>query len=147
MFNNPGEIVKATILVIEDESAIRLNICDWLELEGFNVHSAEDGFSGLRFAREFLIDLIICDINMPSLSGFEVFVELRKNVITARIPFIFLSATTDRETCQKAMQLGANDYISKPMKFNKLLEIITTQLSPQSQVNEEKIKHLCKVFE
>ncbi len=139
--------MKPTILVIEDSPMIRLNICEWLELEEFNIHSAEDGVYGLWFARNFSIDLIICDIEMPQLNGFGVLEALRKNIDTARIPFIFLTAETELESRWKAMQLGANDYLNKPIRFPELLEAINNQLSPNPQINQQRLEQLCTVFD
>ncbi|MGB5963812.1 MAG: response regulator [Coleofasciculaceae cyanobacterium] len=135
-----------TILVIEDSAMIRLNICEWLELENFNVHSAEDGIDGLWFIENFQIDLIICDINMPRLNGFGVLEALRKNPKNAKIPFIFLTSEVDQDSRWKAMQLGANDYLSKPIRLNQFSEAITNQLSPIPQHNQERLDQLCAVF-
>lgn len=135
-----------TILVIEDSATIRANICEWLELEGFNVHSAEDGVAGLWFIENFYIDLIICDIDMPRLDGFGVLETLRKNPNNAKIPFIFLTAETDRDSRWKAMQLGANDYLSKPVRLRDFSQAIDNQLSPVPQTNRNRLEQLCAVF-
>lgn len=136
-----------TILVIEDAPLIRLNICEWLELENFKVHSAEDGIAGLWFAQNFPIDLIICDINMPRLNGFGVLEALRKNLHTARIPLIFLTAETDTDSRWKAMQLGASDYLNKPIRFSDFLEVIANQLNPDPQISQKRLDQLCAVFD
>lgn len=138
--------MKSTILVIEDSAMIRLNICEWLEMENYNVHSAEDGVMGLWFIENFQIDLIVCDINMPRLDGFGVLKALRKNPDHAKIPFIFLTSETDRNSRWKAMQLGANDYLNKPIKLHDFSEAITNQLSSNPSVNQNRLEQLCAVF-
>jgi two-component system, sensor histidine kinase and response regulator len=138
--------MKHTILVIEDSAMIRLNICEWLELEQYNVHSAEDGIDGLWFINNFQLDLIICDIDMPRLDGFGVLEALRKNPEQAKIPFIFLTAETDQNSRWKAMQLGANDYLNKPIKLDDFSEAITNQLNPHPRVNQHRLEELCAVF-
>lgn len=115
------------ILIIEDNEALRSNLFQVLEFADFNVLSAEDGYSGLQLAKELQPDLIICDINMPKLNGFEVLQKLRENVNTATIPFIFHTADTDPDSQRRAMQLGANGYLKKPVALGKLLETITNQ--------------------
>ena len=135
-----------TILVIEDSATIRANICEWLELEGFNVHSAEDGVAGLWFIENFHIDLIICDIDMPRLDGFGVLEALRKSPNNAKIPFIFLTAETDRNSRWLAMQLGASDYLNKPIRLRDFSQAIDNQLSPVPQTNRNRLEQLCTVF-
>jgi DNA-binding response OmpR family regulator len=135
-----------TILVIEDSALLRSCICEWLELENFNVHGAGDGIAGLWFIENFQIDLIVCDINMPKLNGFGVLEALRKNPVTAKIPFIFLTSEVDRESRWKAMQLGANDYLNKPLRLQEFSEAIANQLSPTPQTNRNRLEQLCAVF-
>lgn len=137
--------MKHTILVIEDSAVVRTNLCEWLELKNYNVHSAEDGIMGLRLIDSFQIDLIICDINMPRLDGFGVLKALRKKS-NSKIPFIFLTAETDRNNRWKAMQLGANDYLNKPIRLQEFSEVIANQLSPNPQINQQRLEQLCKVF-
>lgn len=119
--------MKELILVIEDDEMIRSNLFELLELEDFNVLSAGDGFSGLLLAKELQPDLILCDINMPKLNGFEVLNKLRADVATAKIPFIFHTSDTDSYSHRQAMQLGANDYLTKPVTVKKLLEAVANQ--------------------
>lgn len=121
--------MKKLILIIEDDEIIRSIVFDFLELENFNVISAEDGCQGLTLAEELQPDLIICDINMPNTNGYTVLQKIRENVATTKIPFIFLSSETTQESRNRARLLGANDYLSKPMKINKLLEAIAQALA------------------
>jgi DNA-binding response OmpR family regulator len=103
-----------TILAIEDERAVRENLQEILELEGFDVLTAENGKIGLKMAIEQKPDLIICDVMMPELDGYGVIAALRQNSIAIEIPFIFLSAKSTSEDREKGLRLGANDYLTKP---------------------------------
>lgn len=116
------------VLIIDDEEPIRLNLSDLLAEENFEVIDAPNGIQGLQLAFEQQPDLIICDVNMPDIDGFQVLEKIRENLATAKIPFIFLSAGDDTVYRQKALQLGANNYLSKPVNFEKLLSAIDAQL-------------------
>ncbi len=118
------------ILVIEDDMDIRYNILYLLEAEGFTVAGAENGVVGLRLVREGQPpNLIICDVMMPGLDGFSVLQELRKDAATATIPFIFLTAKSDRADLRRGMELGADDFITKPFTIDELLKAIASRLS------------------
>jgi DNA-binding response OmpR family regulator len=119
--------MKKLILIIEDDEIFRSIIFDLLELENFNVISAQDGFLGLKLAKQFNPDLILCDINIPHLNGYEVLNKLREDLTIANIPFIFITSDTDTKSRCQAMQLGANDYLTKPVKIRTLLESIAHQ--------------------
>jgi DNA-binding response OmpR family regulator len=121
--------VKKLILIIEDSEIIRSIIFEFLELKNFNVLSAEDGCIGLHLAKELQPDLILCDINMPKLDGYGVLKKLREDLSTATIPFIFLTAEADPDSRCRAMQLGANDYLTKPVNVSKLLNAIANQFT------------------
>jgi DNA-binding response OmpR family regulator len=103
-----------TILAIEDERDVRENLQEILELEGFDVLTAENGKIGLKMAIEQKPDLIICDVMMPELDGYGVITALRQNPSAIEIPFIFLSAKSTNEDRDKGLRLGANDYLTKP---------------------------------
>jgi diguanylate cyclase len=103
-----------TILVIEDEHAVRENLQEILEMEDFNVLTAENGKIGLQMAIDQQPNLIICDVMMPELDGYGVITSLRQNPVTVSTPFIFLSAKATDEDRQKGLQLGANEYLTKP---------------------------------
>jgi len=120
--------VKELILIIEDDEVIRSIIIEFLELKDFNIISAEDGCIGVYLAQELQPDLILCDINMPNLDGYGVLEKVRGNLSTAKIPLIFLTAEAGSECRDRALQLGANDYLTKPAHISKLLEAITNQL-------------------
>src|SRR5690606_34418328 len=99
------------ILVVEDEQSLRKDIIEMLSYEGFEVLGAENGRVGIEEARKHLPDLIICDIMMPELDGYAVLDELRKETRTAAIPFIFLTARTDKMDRRLGMEQGADDYL------------------------------------
>lgn len=124
-------------LVIEDDEDIRRNICDILEMEGYHSESAADGLLGLRQAQHLLPDLIICDIMMPGLDGYGVLAELRRDPMTAAIPFIFLSARSSRDDLRHGMELGANDYVTKPFTTRDLLAAIDARLTQQAAITRQ----------
>jgi len=116
------------ILVIEDEPSVLGNILKTLEFENYQVSGAENGLSGLTRAKEIYPDLIICDVMMPEMDGYSVLSELRKDPLTATIPFIFLTAKADRIEQRQGMEMGADDYITKPFTRKELLSAINTRL-------------------
>lgn len=115
-----------TILVIEDEQAVRENLQEILEMEDFNVLTAENGKIGLQMAIEQQPNLIICDVMMPELDGYGVITSLRQNSVTVGTPFIFLSAKATDEDRQKGLQLGANEYLTKPFTPRDICNAIET---------------------
>ncbi|MBF2089110.1 MAG: response regulator [Synechococcales cyanobacterium K44_A2020_017] len=123
-----------TILVIEDQQPIRENIAAILETEGYNVIGAKDGSFGLRLVREKQPDLIVCDIMMPGIDGYGVLNALRHNPMTAAIPFIFLSARTDKLDQRQGMNLGADDYLTKPFTRHELLDSIRARLQKHTMI-------------
>ena len=135
-----------TILAIEDEAKIRDNIQDILELEGFTVLTAENGKVGVEFAQEQRPDLIVCDVSMPKLNGYDVLVALRQDPSTIEIPFIFLTANASRADIRKGMSLGADDYLTKPFTPTELLEAIATRLEKQAVMKERYRDLLEKTF-
>jgi two-component system, sensor histidine kinase and response regulator len=134
------------ILVIEDEDPLRKDVMEMLSYEGFQVLGAPNGEQGLNLARHHLPDVIVCDIMMPGdYKGFDVLAELRKDRVTALIPFIFLTARTDRMDQRQGMELGADDYLTKPFKIAELLAAINTRLQKRKEyvaVSEEKLESL-----
>ena len=131
------------ILVIEDEEAVRENIMETLEdIGGFAVVGAANGRLGLEAARTHLPDLILCDVMMPELNGFGVLVELQKERGTAAIPFIFLTARTEREAMRQGMTLGADDYITKPFEPVELVTAVNARLAKQTALAAEYERQL-----
>ncbi len=116
------------ILVIEDEELVRNNILEILDTVDFRVIGAENGGIGVQLAQEQLPDLILCDVMMPELDGYEVLAALRKNPVTATIPFIFLTAKGEKTDIRQGMNLGADDYLTKPFRRKELLGAIDARL-------------------
>ena len=117
------------ILVIEDQPQMRKNIAFILEMENFQVFAAENGRQGLDLARKNKPDLVICDVMMPELDGYGVLTELRAAPATATLPFIFLTAKGDKRDLRRGMNLGADDYLTKPVLREDLLEAVRTRLT------------------
>ena len=117
-----------TILLIEDDTDIRENLAEILELANYKVFTAPDGQAGVTLAVQQKPDLIICDIMMPVLDGYGVIHMLQKNKDTTNIPFIFLTAKAERAEVRKGMELGADDYITKPFNSTELLNAIESRL-------------------
>lgn len=124
------------ILVIEDEAQVRDNIQEILELEDFQTITAENGLVGIQLIKEQAPDLIICDVMMPELDGYGVLRALRQNVATATIPFIFLTAKADKSDLRQGMELGADDYLTKPFTPAEMLQAIATRLEKQAAANQ-----------
>lgn len=116
------------ILLIEDNPDIRENTGEILALAGYEVSTAENGKIGVDIAQRVKPDLIICDIMMPELDGYGVLHILNKNADTSAIPFIFLTAKTEKTDIRKGMTLGADDYLTKPFDDTDLLNAIETRL-------------------
>ncbi|MBW4671528.1 MAG: response regulator [Cyanomargarita calcarea GSE-NOS-MK-12-04C] len=116
------------ILLIEDEELLRANIAEMLTLEDFYVIEAANGRIGLDLAQEHIPDLIICDVMMPELDGYDVLTKLRQNAATAMIPLIFTTAKATQADLRKGMELGADDYVTKPFTAKELLNAISTQM-------------------
>ncbi len=116
------------ILIIEDSVDIRENTAELLELSGFTVETASDGLEGVRIARTWNPDVVICDIMMPNLDGFGVLQVFSSQPELATIPFIFLTAKTDRADMRKGMEMGADDYLTKPFQEVELLRAIEARL-------------------
>ncbi|MEG3933428.1 MULTISPECIES: EAL domain-containing response regulator [unclassified Microcoleus] len=125
------------ILVIEDEQVIRENILKLLKAEGFDVTGAENGSQGLYAAVSNVPDVIICDVMMPELDGYGVLVALRSNPVTATVPFVFLTGKADRCEMRQGMELGADDYLTKPFTKAELVGAISSRLKKQEAVAEQ----------
>lgn len=117
------------LLLIEDDVTVRENTAELLELSDYEVTTASNGKLGISRAVEVLPDLIICDIMMPETDGYGVLEALSQNPKTANIPFIFLSAKTEHKDIRKGMDLGADDYLTKPFEEEDLLSAIESRLA------------------
>ncbi|MDJ0727082.1 MAG: response regulator [Prochloraceae cyanobacterium] len=126
----------AKILVIEDERPVRENLVELLEAEDYETYSTENGLLGTVWAYNHFPDLIICDVMMPEIDGYEVLSGLRANSVTASIPLIFLTAKADKTDIRRGMNLGADDYLTKPFSRKEVLEAISSRLSKQKILTE-----------
>ncbi|WP_036477519.1 response regulator [Myxosarcina sp. GI1] len=120
------------ILVIEDEARTRDMFRDCLEAEGFQTLAAEDGLAGIELARQHFPNLVLCDIVMPKVDGYGVLSQLRQDVTTATIPFIFITAKIGKAERRQGMTLGADDYLTKPSTVEELLEAVSARLEKQA---------------
>ncbi len=116
------------ILVIDDEAEIRHSVIEVLRTKNYDIVSAADGRSGVEMARQFLPDLIICDIQMPYLNGYDVLVQLRSDPNTMSIPFIFLTALGTKDHVRQGMSFGADDYLTKPFRIRDLFDAVEARL-------------------
>ncbi len=116
------------ILVVEDEVGIRNNLVRMLRLEGFDVLEANDGRAGLALARAEIPSLVLSDVMMPELDGYGLLEAMRADPKTAAIPFIFLTARTDRMDRRRGMNLGADDYLGKPFSLEELLDAVNARI-------------------
>jgi CRP-like cAMP-binding protein len=124
------------VLIIEDNNDIRENVVEILEMAGYQVFEANHGKIGVDLAVKNLPDIILCDIMMPELDGYGVLYLLNKNPETATIPFIFLTAKAERLDLRKGMEMGADDYLTKPFDDMELLNAIEIRLKKKT-VQEE----------
>ncbi|MBW4560943.1 MAG: DNA-binding response regulator [Mojavia pulchra JT2-VF2] len=129
MYESPKKI-----LVIEDDAITRNLFLCGLEAEGFDTIGAENGIAGIQLAQEHLPDLVICDILMPDIDGYSVLTQLRQEPLTAIIPFIFLTGSDAKASVRKGMELGADDFLTKPSTLDELLAAIATRLQKQATI-------------
>ena len=127
------------ILVIEDEAETLDNLVLMLEMEGFKAFSAPNGRAGVAVARRELPDVILCDVSMPELDGYGVLETLRKDNDTISIPFIFLTAKSDKKDLRIGMNLGADDYLTKPASAEEVLSAIRARLDRHNEKEQAAI--------
>jgi len=118
-----------TILLIEDNFEIRENTAELLSLEGYQVIVAEDGLAGVNLALNAKPDLILCDVMMPGLNGYEVCEKLKQDPSTKKIPIIFVTAKFESSERKVGLKLGASAYLSKPYEFEDLVGTISKCLN------------------
>ncbi|RAV29050.1 response regulator [Sinomicrobium soli] len=130
------------ILLIEDDPVLRETTAELLELSGYEMLTAPNGKQGVALAVEQLPDIIVCDIMMPELDGYGVLETLSANKDTRKIPFIFLSAKTERKEVRRGMDLGADDYLTKPFEEEELISAIESRMAKVSLLEEagEKVQ-------
>lgn len=125
------------ILLIEDDKTVRENTAEILELSDYVVETASNGKLGVDKAPVFNPDVIVCDIMMPEMDGYQVLEILSENPQTRQTPFIFLSAKTDHKDIRKGMNLGADDYLTKPFEENELIDAIESRLAKTVILNHQ----------
>jgi DNA-binding NarL/FixJ family response regulator len=126
------------ILVIEDEPEMRRNLVTVLRLEKYQPLAAENGRLGVELAKREKPDLILCDVMMPAMDGYGVLQALREDAATALIPFVFLTAKGEKDDLRSGMNLGADDYLTKPVAKGELLQAIEARLlRAEQQANRE----------
>jgi CheY-like chemotaxis protein/two-component sensor histidine kinase len=125
------------ILVIDDTDFIREDIATTLQFEGYNTITAEDGIIGVEKAKAEKPDLILCDVSMPRLDGFGTLEQIRAVPEISTTPFIFLTAKAEKADMRRGMELGADDYLTKPFTTDELIKAVDTQFSKQKQVSEK----------
>ncbi len=126
-----------TILIIEDNTDVRENTADILELSGYAVATAKNGKIGVEMANKLVPDVILCDIMMPILDGYGVLEALKLNNNTGSIPFIFLTALSEKIEMRKGMNLGADDYLTKPFSESELLDALQSRLVKHNFLKQE----------
>ncbi len=139
--------MKKKVLVIDDEAPMRVAIVTILEVTGYEALQASDGQEGLHLARTELPDLILCDVRMPKLDGYELILELRKSAEAANIPFVFLSGESLPTDVRKGMTLGAEDYLTKPFSAGELLRVVELRIAKHEKLQkqmEERMEQLRK---
>lgn len=125
---------KAKVLVIEDSATLRDLVLQILLVENYDVRTAPDGEAGLAMVREFMPDLVLCDISMPRMTGHDVLRAFRADPATATTPFIFLTAKAERSDVRFGMDLGADDYLTKPFDTEELLAAVRTRLRKREAI-------------
>ena len=128
--------MSVSILVIDDNKDIRENTAEILDLAGYTTYMAENGKQGVEIALKKKKSLIVCDIMMPELDGYGVLHLIRKNRETEHTPFIFLTAKTERNDFRKGMEMGADDYITKPFEGIELLNAVEIRLKKSAIVSQ-----------
>lgn len=124
------------ILVIEDDELIRETLLQLLESHNYRVIAAENGRVGVQMALSEIPDLILCDVQMPELDGYDVLRTLRQNSLAATIPFIFLTAQSDKTDFRRGMELGADDYLTKPFTKAELLGAIASRVLKRQTITQ-----------
>jgi signal transduction histidine kinase len=130
------------VLVVDDKQIVQEAIRDWLEEEGFQTLGASGGKDGIELVKSHLPDLILCDVCMPDMSGYAVLEHLRKDPLTAAIPFIFLTVKGSKADMRYGMGLGADDYLTKPCTAKELLSAVNSRLAKKYQLQSQSQQQL-----
>jgi len=139
-------MLKQKILVIEDDNILLNNVGEILREENYEVKLEQNGKLGIKTAKSWNPDLIICDISMPVMDGYKVLSEILKSNQTKNIPFIFLTAKVGKDDIRKGMQLGADDYIFKPFTIDDLLTSVKIRLLKKSKPKTPRISLRIKLI-
>ncbi|KKN45253.1 hypothetical protein LCGC14_0685040, partial [marine sediment metagenome] len=131
-------MILKKVLLIEDDTVLRENTAELLELSDYEVRLAANGKKGLELVKDYLPDVIVCDIMMPELDGFGVLKALSQDDRTKGIPFIFLSAKTEHKDIRKGMEHGADDYLTKPFTETELIGAIESRLAKVAILKENR---------
>jgi DNA-binding response OmpR family regulator len=131
------ELRMNSILVIEDDAEILENIEEVLELQNFRAIATSNSLTGLDLAREEAPDLVICDVMMPQLDGFDLLNQLRQDQSTATIPLIFLTGRSERADVRMGMELGADDYLTKPFTNEELVRAVNSCLEKHARLAQQ----------
>lgn len=126
-----------TLLIIEDTEAILENLTEYFEMAGFKIFGARNGKIGVDMAEELTPDLIICDVLMPEMDGYQVLDKLLHMAKTFHIPFIFSTSMSEKVNRQQALEFGADDYIIKPFELDSLLTMVNSWLKSGSLRHQE----------
>jgi two-component system, sensor histidine kinase and response regulator len=132
LFARNGAMAMRNILVVEDEPQIRGNLQEILTLCNFNAIAVADGLQALDALRVMLPDVILCDVNMPEMDGHDFLRMVQTDQLTANIPFIFLTSNSSRPDVRSGMELGASDYLMKPVQADELIKAINVQIAKQT---------------
>lgn len=135
------------VLVIDDADEVRVVILETLAKFGFAAREARDGTTGIQLALERPPDLIICDVRMPGLDGYQTLSAMRDHAEIANIPFIFLTAAADKHEVRRGMSSGADDYLTKPFTPEELMDAVTTRLARQSEIKFAAYKRAERIRE
>jgi len=141
------KLAMKTVLVIDDAEDIRNLIAAVLTNYGFTVREAPNGQLGVQMIAEEKPDLVICDVNMPAMSGYETLAAVRESSETATIPFILMTGLVSRDGFRRGMVCGADDYLIKPFTADELIEAVMSRLVRQSEVQLEANKRAQKLHE
>lgn len=136
---------KKKILIIDDFEPLLEEVTEFLAMEGYTSYSAKDGAEGIQMALQHVPDLIICDIEMPKLNGYDVYKAIEQIPAISDIPFIFLTARAQPEDFRTGLRLGADDYLTKPFDLQELMLTIVKRLEKNEKIKqsgEEKFKAL-----
>lgn len=132
--------VSGKILLIEDDYGVRESLADMLEMNGFEVLQADNGLTGIRMLENHVPDIVVSDIMMPIMSGFDVLRKAKSNPKTELTPVLLLTAKVDLESKLRGLEYGANDYLTKPFEYRELLLKITNTLNLYSKLKVQAIE-------